>query len=431
MKKISKSVYSKKTRNEVAQVLLRDGGGSSSSTRIRPRSNSFSLPSTRPSFNDDDGETNTTVCVFPKEHSQDVIVKQTPLKSIRRKLTSKFSKIRQRNQQETSIGEGQLPGSSGKKQHASTKYEKDSRFENEYSINSTHGKESIDRQILGYRLSKSEEALDYCVVSDEVKLPENCYVYKDENCTTPADARQAPPVPPRAPKPRVEGVLYNDNDDNQEPPRPPARPKNRAMGPLPPHLERSFRSISVNGVSDNRATVYENPGDKVRNSKCSLGIGAELLKLPRQPWYWGPLRQHEAEEKLKNMPDGMFLVRDSSDDRYLLSLSFNSNGRTLHTRIEYRSGLFSLNDSEGYPSIITLIENAVRESKDGVFGYMRDFNGVQSFPAKLTCWVSRFKEVRSLQYLCRFVIRERYARHVIPKLPIPSTIKHYVLENQY
>ncbi len=59
-------------------------------------------------------------------------------------------------------------------------------------------------------------------------------------------------------------------------------------------------------------------------------------------WYWGPLSWDDAESRLANKPDGSFLVRDSSDDRYILSLSFRSQGTTHHTRIEHYKGEYSL-----------------------------------------------------------------------------------------
>lgn len=55
-------------------------------------------------------------------------------------------------------------------------------------------------------------------------------------------------------------------------------------------------------------------------------------------WYWGPMNWEDAEMKLKGKPDGSFLVRDSSDPRYILSLSFRSQGITHHTRMEHYRG---------------------------------------------------------------------------------------------
>ena len=55
-------------------------------------------------------------------------------------------------------------------------------------------------------------------------------------------------------------------------------------------------------------------------------------------WYWGSLSFDDAEERLCDLADGSFLVRDSSDDRYILSLSFRSQSSTHHTRIEHYKG---------------------------------------------------------------------------------------------
>ncbi|PIK33968.1 hypothetical protein BSL78_29206, partial [Apostichopus japonicus] len=53
-------------------------------------------------------------------------------------------------------------------------------------------------------------------------------------------------------------------------------------------------------------------------------------------WYWGPMSWDDAETRLENTPDGSFLVRDSSDERHILSLSFRASGTTHHTRIEHQ-----------------------------------------------------------------------------------------------
>jgi len=57
--------------------------------------------------------------------------------------------------------------------------------------------------------------------------------------------------------------------------------------------------------------------------KC---LTKELFDLIHYGWYWGGLSKEEAEEKLKNEPDGAFIVRDSSSSVHILSLSFNRSG---------------------------------------------------------------------------------------------------------
>ena len=63
-----------------------------------------------------------------------------------------------------------------------------------------------------------------------------------------------------------------------------------------------------------------------------------MMWLSQCGWYWGPLSFDDAEARLCDLPDGSFLVRDSSDDRYILSLSFRSQSSTHHTRIEHFKG---------------------------------------------------------------------------------------------
>lgn len=223
---------------------------------------------------------------------------------------------------------------------------------------------------------------------------------------------------------------------------------------LPPMMSNGHIPRTFSGFSSSDSQVAERvrhhlnfdpnsaPGvSRVYDSVQSSGpmvvtsLTEELKKLARQGWYWGPITRWEAEEKLVNLTDGSFLVRDSSDDRYLLSLSFRSQSKTLHTRIEHSNGRFSFYeqpDVEGHTSIVDLIEHSIKDSENGAFCYSRSrLPGSATYPVRLTNPVSRFMQVRSLQYLCRFVIRQYTRIDLIQKLPLPNKMKDYLQEKHY
>ncbi|XP_033183967.1 uncharacterized protein LOC117153740 isoform X1 [Bombus vancouverensis nearcticus] len=197
------------------------------------------------------------------------------------------------------------------------------------------------------------------------------------------------------------------------------------------------RSIIENYIVKHQVErIKENIEDNRSNdNKAKASLTEELLKLSNYGWYWGPISGTEADAKLLSEPDGAFLVRDSSDDRYVLTLSFKSAGKLLHARMEHSGGLFSLcnqSESEGFSSVADLIDYSMNFSQSAVFCYSRPkYPGHPSFPVRLTKPVSRFTQVRSLQYLCRFVIRQNTRLDNIHKLPLPKTIKGYIEEAHY
>ena len=176
-------------------------------------------------------------------------------------------------------------------------------------------------------------------------------------------------------------------------------------------------------------------------SSSKLNLNYQFLNglndLCKCSWYWGPLSSKEAEVKLHGKPDGTFLVRDSNDNRYLLSLSFRSAQKTLHTRIEFCKGKFSFYSAPfistgSFASVIELIDNCVETSKERVYCYTkgRALNGA-TFPVRLTKPLSRFEYVCSLQHLCRFVIRQHFTLETITDMPLPGIMKRYLGKNHF
>ncbi|XP_064820223.1 suppressor of cytokine signaling 7 isoform X2 [Oncorhynchus masou masou] len=164
---------------------------------------------------------------------------------------------------------------------------------------------------------------------------------------------------------------------------------------------------------------------------------ASLRELEKCGWYWGPMNWEDAEMKLKGKPDGAFLVRDSSDPRYILSLSFRSQGVTHHTRMEHYRGTFSLwchpKFEDRCHSVVEFIERAIMHSKNGKFLYFLRSRvpGLPPTPVQLLYPVSRFSNVKSLQHLCRFCIRQMVRIDHIQELPLPKPLIIYLRKFYY
>ncbi|CAH8488649.1 unnamed protein product [Schistosoma rodhaini] len=213
----------------------------------------------------------------------------------------------------------------------------------------------------------------------------------------------------------------------------------------------------------------------------------DLILLKRIGWYWGPLTVEEAELLLKNCSDGTFLVRDSSHDSYILSVSFRSGGQIYHTRIEHLAGKFSLallNDlnnnvsssvaeciervmvdsfqdrmhflptlDDSSPSInintnVQFINNDQHQSDQHrqlqqfnnnnnnnntsqPFESTRRSTSTTHIKASLIHPLSRFLIVPSLVHLCRFELLLHVRHDHIDLLPLPSNILRYLKESQY
>ena len=146
-------------------------------------------------------------------------------------------------------------------------------------------------------------------------------------------------------------------------------------------------------------------------------------KIVGYVWFWGSISRREAESLLRGKKDGSFLVRESSDSRFLYSLSFRSNGKTMHTRIEHSNGLFffysndssSSRTSDGSRTLGGLISVAMNQNNaDSIFFYSRGLRNESSLhTVSLDQPLSRYQylldyeygvnENKALQYMCKFV----------------------------
>ncbi|XP_068516763.1 suppressor of cytokine signaling 7 isoform X1 [Anas acuta] len=207
--------------------------------------------------------------------------------------------------------------------------------------------------------------------------------------------------------------------------------------PPPPHAPDAFPRIVP------LRPMETAPSQPAPHLQCPLyrpdssSFAASLRELEKCGWYWGPMNWEDAEMKLKGKPDGSFLVRDSSDPRYILSLSFRSQGITHHTRMEHYRGTFSLwchpKFEDRCQSVVEFIKRAIMHSKNGKFLYFLRSRvpGLPPTPVQLLYPVSRFSNVKSLQHLCRFRIRQLVRIDHIPELPLPKPLISYIRKFYY
>lgn len=181
----------------------------------------------------------------------------------------------------------------------------------------------------------------------------------------------------------------------------------------------------------------------LQTSSRSSYFDTAVETLKTSGFYWGAINANQSKTLLMHKKIGSFLVRASSDPKHLFTLSLKTESGVTNIRIVMCDGKFSLDQNNGPTT-------RARANQQGspqfdcvvklVFYYMllswrtyrqNSSTGTRDRGVHLLLLSPLYKEVSSLQHLCRRTLNRHVIGDGVHHLPIPAKLKVYLRSYQY
>lgn len=214
--------------------------------------------------------------------------------------------------------------------------------------------------------------------------------------------------------------------------------------------------IKFDAMPDRLSKVTHCPLPTLNAPVTSVGMNQDFHRISRtlellnqSGYYYEELSWQKAASLLQRTDVGTFLVRPSSDSKYLFALSVQTDRGPTSIRIHYVQGQFRL-DSEDcvshlmplFDCVVQLVEYYVQLSLSVKSSscVLVDGSGRRDVPIRLSRPL--YRHVNSLQHLCRISVNKQLVKSCkaptnqalytdVQRLKLPVSIKSYLRDFPY
>ncbi|KAG9352817.1 hypothetical protein JZ751_017393 [Albula glossodonta] len=160
-----------------------------------------------------------------------------------------------------------------------------------------------------------------------------------------------------------------------------------------------------------------------------------MTHLQKSGWYWGPITAAQAKQLLCDAQEGTFLLRDSSNPGYLLTLSVKTSLGPTHLRIESSGDTFGFDSLamarprlRRFSGAVELVEHYSLACHQTAHPQDKPRLPEETPERSLQLKLIRplHKTAPSLQHLCRITINQH--SDTPQDLPLPGRLKAFLQE---